>query len=332
MKKISIIIPVYNTEKYLRDCLISIENQTYKDFEIVLVDDGSTDGSVQFCDQYKKEHKNVVVIHQKNGGASAARNTGILAASGDYIHFIDSDDILIKNDAYENFYRIITEFCPDIILSRCTSYTDNFLNKIKEQPPYDTIGFFSGDLLFEVINKNYEMTLTSPVNKVFKRSFLIDNDLFFSIGIDHEEDEWLPRVICKVKKTYFHNELFYGVRCNRPNSLSETKTDDVKARKACSKIYIAHSGMDYMQEQSLPKPTLSKIANYYWDYFIDACVTYNEIKDRNNKNRIFVHLKKHKDFLKSYKLLDSNNRRVLGLMFKFLGIRITLRTIRLRYR
>lgn len=94
MKKISVIVPIYNTEKYLEECLDSIINQSYKNLEIILVDDGSKDGSSDICDKYAEKDTRIKVIHKKNEGVAKARNDGISAASGDYLAFVDSDDIL----------------------------------------------------------------------------------------------------------------------------------------------------------------------------------------------------------------------------------------------
>lgn len=96
MVKISVIVPVYNSEKYLEGCLDSIRNQTYKDFEAILIDDGSTDKSGRICDHYCVQDKRFQVIHKKNSGAGAARNDGLLRASGVYVVFVDSDDKLVN--------------------------------------------------------------------------------------------------------------------------------------------------------------------------------------------------------------------------------------------
>ena len=92
--KISIIIPVYNVEKYLRECLDSILAQSYKDFEIILADDGSTDSSGNICDEYSMKYENIKVLHKNNNGLSSARNAGLDIAQGEYILFIDSDDVV----------------------------------------------------------------------------------------------------------------------------------------------------------------------------------------------------------------------------------------------
>ncbi|HJA50079.1 MAG TPA: glycosyltransferase, partial [Candidatus Fusicatenibacter intestinipullorum] len=90
--KISVIIPVYNVEKYLKRCLDSVINQTYKNLEIILIDDGSTDNSGKICDEYAQKDERIIVIHKENGGVSSARNKGLDICIGDYISFIDSDD------------------------------------------------------------------------------------------------------------------------------------------------------------------------------------------------------------------------------------------------
>lgn len=100
MHLLSIIVPVYNVEKYLSDCINSILNQTYRDFELILIDDGSTDLSGKICDEYSKKDSRIKVIHKNNMGCSAARNTGINFATGDLVAFADSDD-LIDSDMYD---------------------------------------------------------------------------------------------------------------------------------------------------------------------------------------------------------------------------------------
>ena len=97
MEKISVIVPVYRVEKYLRRCIESIINQDYSNLEIILVDDGSDDSSPQICDYYEKIDSRIIVIHQRNGGLSCARNRGLEVATGDYIGFVDSDDYIERN-------------------------------------------------------------------------------------------------------------------------------------------------------------------------------------------------------------------------------------------
>src|SRR4051812_34034895 len=111
--KISIIVPVFNVEKYIHDCLESILNQSFIDFELILVNDGSSDRSGVICDEYSKKDNRITVIHKENGGQSTARNRGIDLAKGDYIGFIDSDD-WIDHDMYKVLYEKAIEIGADI--------------------------------------------------------------------------------------------------------------------------------------------------------------------------------------------------------------------------
>lgn len=127
MPEISIIVPVYNVEKYIRKCIESILNQTFSDFELILVDDGSTDNSGKICDEYKLKDDRVIVIHKENSGVSSARNVGIDNANGKFLGFVDGDDY-IEKDMYETLYKDIKEFDADI--SVCQVY-DEYNNSCK---------------------------------------------------------------------------------------------------------------------------------------------------------------------------------------------------------
>lgn len=113
---ISIIVPIYNVEKYLKKCVESILNQTYKDLEIILVDDGSPDGCPQICDEYARQDSRVKVIHKKNSGLINARKSGLEAANGEYIGFVDGDD-WIEPEMYALFARQIEKYLPDMVIS-----------------------------------------------------------------------------------------------------------------------------------------------------------------------------------------------------------------------
>ena len=328
---LSVVIPVYNTIEYLPECLKSIENQHYQDMEIILVDDGSTDGCSDYCDEYQSKHDNVRVIHKENGGASDTRNTGLLAAKGEYIHFIDSDDILLGDSVYESFVNNVYPHKPELILARFEEYSPDFCKLIETQVEYNNEGLYIGDVLREVLINHYPATLTSPVNKIFSREFLISNNLFFTKGIDHEEDEWLPRVLACATRTWISNDVIYGVRKGRAGSLSETLNESVMTRKARSKITIASTGISFMLQRDLSSDTLSLITEYYWDYLIDACVVCDRVRSENLRLQIIDDLKKNKTVFDSYKLLYSKNRLLLGLLFSTLGVRITVKLIGMRY-
>lgn len=112
-KLISIIVPVYNVEKYLKECIDSVISQTYKNLEIILVDDGSTDKSGEICDEYSKKDSRIKVIHKENGGLSDARNVALDIAKGEYIGFVDSDDY-VEKDMFETLYKLAEEHNTEI--------------------------------------------------------------------------------------------------------------------------------------------------------------------------------------------------------------------------
>lgn len=127
MPKLSVIVPVYNTEKYLRECVDSILAQTFTDFELILVDDGSTDGSGAICDEYAKQDDRVQVIHQENGGITVARKSGVRAACGEYVTFVDSDDWIDK----DMYHIMLSERTADIVICNMIRATNKGMFEIK---------------------------------------------------------------------------------------------------------------------------------------------------------------------------------------------------------
>ncbi|MCT0015469.1 glycosyltransferase family 2 protein, partial [Lactococcus lactis subsp. lactis] len=132
MPKISVIVPVYNVEKLLRRCLDSIINQSFEDFELLLIDDGSKDNSGQICDHYKKQDERVRVWHIPNGGQSAARNLGIDNVQGDFIAFIDSDDF-VELDYLEQLYQPMLEDEVDVVSCRYIAYSEDRDEEVKKK-------------------------------------------------------------------------------------------------------------------------------------------------------------------------------------------------------
>ena len=130
---ISVIVPVYNVETYLPHCVSSILSQDYEDLEVILIDDGSTDASGRICDQYAEKDPRVRVIHQNNGGAAAAKNTGLRLASGDYLTFADSDDYL-EPGAYGFLMKTLLETNADAVQGRSDGHNHRKLRLYREDP------------------------------------------------------------------------------------------------------------------------------------------------------------------------------------------------------
>lgn len=178
MPKISIIVPVYKVEKYLRRCVDSILNQTFTDFECILVDDGSPDRCGEICDEYAKADKRIKVIHKENGGLSDARNAGIDTARGEYLGFVDSDDWIHPN-MYEILYKAITK--NDVKLSAC-AYKETDVKEIFEEIFTSEIEIYNG---MDFLMTNY-VTAVVAWNKLYHRSLF--NELRYPFGKIHEDE------------------------------------------------------------------------------------------------------------------------------------------------
>ena len=178
-KKFSIIVPIYKVEKYLRKCVDSILEQSYKNYELILVDDGSPDNCPQICDEYAKKDSRVHVIHKKNGGLVAARNTGVLAATGEYICYVDGDDWISKELLQTIMDKAISKYEPDMVVF---SAVRQFEDKQVEIPKGATEGFYNKEKLEKEVypymmydcRKPFCTGLIFPVawNKIFKRELL----------------------------------------------------------------------------------------------------------------------------------------------------------------
>ncbi|WP_099330929.1 glycosyltransferase family 2 protein [Priestia aryabhattai] len=195
MPAISIIVPIYNVEKYLHKCVDSILDQTFKDFELILVNDGSPDNCGEICNEYSRKDPRVKVIHKKNGGLSDARNAGIDIAEGDYIGFVDSDD-WIEPDMYEILFNMCkTNNCE---IGSCT-YAIYHQNKriINESHP---LTVHNNKQAMEAM-LNDELYNEVVCTKLFKRSLF--NGLRFTLGIIHEDTAFTYKAIHKCEKICF---------------------------------------------------------------------------------------------------------------------------------
>lgn len=190
MSRFSIVIPVYKTEKYLDECVQSVRAQTFGDFEIILVDDGSPDCCGAMCDAWAARDKRIQVVHQENGGLSAARNTGIRTASGDYVMFLDSDDWWADASVLEQIAANLDRTNADVLsFNYRKSYNGNL------EPLYfpDSLASSEGaETLAEMMR--YDRWVNGACNKAIRRTLLKDHDLFFCTGITSEDIDWTFRL------------------------------------------------------------------------------------------------------------------------------------------
>ena len=191
MHLISIVIPVYNVEPYLDECLESVVNQTYENIQIILVDDGSTDGSGQKCDLWEKRDNRIQVIHKENGGMSDARNAGFMHVKGDFVAYIDSDDI-VEVTFIEYLYKAIIQTNSD--LSQC-SYNRFFVTPLKTNH-YENMSELilqtPEEALQIMTTRNQDLLNCTVWNKLFRRD-LVAGELF-PIGYTAEDLYFMARV------------------------------------------------------------------------------------------------------------------------------------------
>ena len=224
--KLSIIIPVYNMEKYLEQCMESILNQTYKGYEIILVDDGSTDSSSKICDNYVEKYDFIKVIHKNNGGAADSRNRGLNIAKGDYILFMDSDDFFNEKYAFEKIVKRLEDTNTDILNFGFKKYFEEkdisqvYFKKEKNNMPVSICK--SHESFKYLVQKS--LFVSAPWNKVIKRELFSKYSLEFKSGIYSEDIEWCGRLAIVANSFDFINTDFYSYR-QRKSSISKNMSD-----------------------------------------------------------------------------------------------------------
>jgi len=291
MPVLSVIVPVYNRKKYIRQCVNSILAQSYKNFEIILVDDGSYDGTSKICDLYAERYPNVKAIHQKNEGVSKARNTGIRNASGQYCIFIDSDDHIPPNyfleikRAYEQFgneFQYLTSF-------RVT--TNNGINffQFRKGTNYSLI---KGNDIFQLMDK---ALFNSVVNKVYCVSILRNHNILFPEGVDLGEDLIFNlKYFDKIEQLNFIvlNKTFYeGYMINSKSLERSWRIDyfEVQQKLLYLKIKFVNR---WIREEKLPQEAKKFFLKWYAD-FINENIDYyrNRIKYMSVTQMITMFLK-----------------------------------------
>lgn len=263
MKKISIIIPVFNTEKYLRRCLDSVIAQEYKDIELVLINDGSTDNSERLINEYKNKYPKLISYYSKeNTGVADTRNFGIEKATGDYIMFLDSDDY-IDTALLKNLEKYINK---NIDLIKFKLQRVNEAGKTLELVTGATFEETTGE---EGFNKLYstDVLLDSPCVYLIKREIFIKNNLKFMIGTEHEDFGLIPFIIVLAKTMVSVN--FYGYYyVQSENSITRNEDYQKTIKKAYDALKHYDNAIELTEKLNLGKLTTQNIKIYYTNAII----------------------------------------------------------------
>jgi len=216
---VSIVVPIYNTEKYLEECLESLKNQDFDDYEVILVNDGSTDGSLRICEKYL-QNENFKLISQENGGPAKARNTGIIQAAGKYITFVDSDDF-VTVDYCRSLYDLMEQYDLDVCAASFKTFREPQGDILFEVGENVFNARHSGSLLnkAEFLSAYVEegLSLILSWGKMYKMSIFKDNAIFFPEGWLYEESVLTLEVYGQAKRFYILNRVLYSWRLGKPS-------------------------------------------------------------------------------------------------------------------
>lgn len=261
---LSIIVPVYNVEKYLHSCIESILNQTFNNYELILINDGSTDSSSNICSQYASKDSRIIVVNQNNQGLSAARNSGLHIAKGKYVSFVDSDDIIHK-DMYSIMIPIMEKYDLDILKSDFHRF-DTSVNMQECKKDY-VVSFFTREKAFDnFINISYssqKAIKTCVWDGIYKRETI--KEIKFPIGYIYEDGYFTADALyCSTKIAHINREFYY-YRVT-PNSIMAKGLTE-QALKSIDDWKYIHSLVASLSVQLSKDSALRWIKKYYITYW-----------------------------------------------------------------
>lgn len=289
--KVSIIVPVYNVEKYLGQCLDSLLNQTFKDFEIICIDDGSTDQSLQVLKYYEKQDTRVIVIKQNNKGAGATRNFGLHFARGKYLFFLDADDFF-EPKMLETCVKTMDEEQSDIVIYRAQKY-DQQTGKVSVIPDGEKAAccpHYSPFSPHEVSKYLYNICRVAPWNMMYRHSFVRNKVLKFQEITRNNDLAFYIQALAQADKISIVKQIFVNYRVNMGNSLQQTADKSpllfweafIEAKKR-----LLDAGLYYEYEQSFLNCAIRGIN-----------VNLNNLRRIESRKLVISHIKKYgeKDF------------------------------------
>lgn len=269
----SVVVPVYNVEQYLKECVDSILSQTFKDFELILVNDGSKDSSPAICDEYAKKDGRVKVIHKENGGQSTARNKGIEAATGEFAVFIDSDDLFCDDHFFEDVKNAIDENTDIVVFRYCKYYgdrTDECGISLSEINSDNKVEF-----LRDLVKR--DAFFCSCWSKCTRMSILKENNIIFDTSLSCEDMDWYYNVVSKAEnfKVIDKPYVYYRQRENSVTSSFKKKsiTDYIFTIDKWSKEF------NKIQDEREKEVMLSSLAKLYCNLLISYSRHTKELKD-----------------------------------------------------
>lgn len=294
---ISVIVPVYSAESYLEKCIRAIMEQSYKNLEIILVDDHSPDNSGKICDELAKEDSRIKVIHrEKNGGISAARNTGIDVAKGDYIGFSDCDDYMHRQN-FEILHRLLVDNQVDIVVADYLEIEDEDNDHPDHVIDYDNIKIdrYTGVECMNHLITSLNTKTILPWNKLYKRK-VFDAGHRFPDGINGEDDFCIPHLLCTAQEVIYTDVYLYYWR-KRPTSYSRS----FKLSRT-TYVYVLEEREEFLKDK-ISKDLKHRFLVHYmeilWDYYYLVKINYPEEKNlyKEFRQKFIYKYKENKEFL-----------------------------------
>lgn len=283
---ISVIIPVYNVEPWLAECLDSVLSQTYPHYEVICVNDGSTDGSQVLLDNYAANNDKIQVINQENKGLSSARNTGIAAAKGDYIFLLDSDDI-IESHAFETL--VVKTHGEDLVCFNGKRYFEETNSYDVPDEGIDTEFNRGWDyyIKYALINRKFHFVCT--VLRIYRREFLLQHKLHFQIGIFHEDNLFTPIVCYYAQKVKIIPDCLYIYRIRKGSIMQ-----NANIKRLFDIIFIANTLAEfYVSKDDIDKQIIYReIAGSYFRGFMPEEIKVYGNNDSKLRDKINWHLYK----------------------------------------
>ena len=267
MVKVSVVIPVYNVESYLNDCLNSVLNQTLTDIEIICVNDGSTDKSLSILEEHAKKDNRMTVINQENAGHAVATNIGMTYATGEYLFLMDSDDI-IEFNTLELTYNKAKECNVDFVIFKAINYNN------ADGEYYETKSYTMRDIYNQVKSnvfsyddiKDLVFTMSvTPWSKLYNRKFIVDNNIIFPEGLIFDDNIFFWEVLFSAKRIVFLNEFLFTRRFYSTSSTNNGDLrflDSIEINKLIWKTFRKYNHFDYHKNQ-LYNSRISSLYNRY---------------------------------------------------------------------
>ena len=313
----SIIIPIYNVQNYLTTCIRSVINQDFIDYELILIDDGSTDNSEKICDEYAKNNKHIYVIHKENTGSSDSRNVGLNKALGKYIIFLDSDDYWCRNDALSKLASTIKQSEPDIVFLKNILYFEKINKYLHPYTKYDRkqIKNQTKENVLKYMIESQQLTVFAW-DKVIKKELITNNKIRFKTGLYLDDIDWFPKIMLTAKTFDALNLAFYVHRKQRDGSITLT-TDITKLNDMFRSIkhwYKIIKKGNYEKDVKV-----YMLAFYALLYSVLLGYIYS-VKGKNSKYEFNKFLKEVKEYSWIFKYDSSLVVKIMKIIYKLFGI------------